>query len=146
MENEEVGKYVHMLSRQLKMKLDGAIAKYGITGTQAGIIRFIYDKSKSKDIFAKDIEEEFEIKGASVTGILQLMERKELIVRVPVDKDARFKKLVLTKKALKLREDIEVDFNEVEKNMKNGINNDEIKLFLSLIKKMLNNLYVRKEG
>lgn len=146
MENEEVGKYVHMLSRQLKMKLDGAIAKYGITGTQAGIIRFIYDKSKSKDIFAKDIEEEFEIKGASVTGILQLMERKELIVRVPVDKDARFKKLVLTKKALKLREDIEVDFNEVEKNMKNGINNDEIKVFLSLIKKMLNNLYVRKEG
>ena len=135
MENEEVGKYVHMLSRQLKMKLDGAIAKYGITGTQAGIIRFIYDKSKSKDIFAKDIEEEFEIKGASVTGILQLMERKELIVRVPVDKDARFKKLVLTKKALKLREDIEVDFNEVEKNMKNGINNDEIKVFLSLIKK-----------
>ena len=146
MENEEVGKYVHMLSRQLKMKLDGAIAKYGITGTQAGIIRFIYDKSKSKDIFAKDIEEEFEIKGASVTGILQLMERKELIVRVPVDKDARFKKLVLTKKALKLREGIEVDFNEVEKNMKNGINNDEIKVFLSLIKKMLNNLYVRKEG
>ena len=146
MENEEVGKYVHMLSRQLKMKLDGAIAKYGITGTQAGIIRFIYDKSKSKDIFAKDIEEEFEIKGASVTGILQLMERKELIVRVPVDKDARFKKLVLTKKALKLREDIEVDFNEVEKNMKNGINNDEVKFFLSLIKKMLNNLYVRKEG
>ena len=146
MENEEVGKYVHMLSRQLKMKLDGAIAKYGITGTQAGIIRFIYDKSKSKDIFAKDIEEEFEIKGASDTGILQLMERKELIVRVPVDKDARFKKLVLTKKALKLREDIEVDFNEVEKNMKNGINNDEVKFFLSLIKKMLNNLYVRKEG
>ena len=129
MENEEVGKYVHMLSRQLKMKLDGAIAKYGITGTQAGIIRFIYDKSKSKDIFAKDIEEEFEIKGASVTGILQLMERKELIVRVPVDKDARFKKLVLTKKALKLREDTEVDFNEDEKNMKNGINNDEVKFF-----------------
>ena len=77
MENEEIGKYVHILSRQLKMKLDNVIAKYGITGTQAGIIRFIYDKSKNRDIFAKDIEDEFEIKGASVAGILQLMEKKE---------------------------------------------------------------------
>ena len=144
MENEEIGKYVHMLSRQLKMKLDSVIAKYGITGTQAGIIMFIYHKSKNRDIFAKDIEEEFEIKGASVTGILQLMEKKELVTRLPVDNDARFKKLVLTEKAISLKNAMEHDFNEVEKNMKNGISKDEINIFLSLIKKMLNNLYVRK--
>ncbi len=144
MENEEIGKYVHMLSRQLKMKLDSVIAKYGITGTQAGIIMFIYHKSKNRDIFAKDIEEEFEIKGASVAGILQLMEKKELVTRLPVDNDARFKKLVLTEKAISLKNAMEHDFNEVEENMKNGISKDEINIFLLLIKKMLNNLYVRK--
>ena len=126
MEDEEIGKYVHMLSRQLKMKLDSVIAKY--------------DKSKNKDIFAKDIEEEFEIKGASVAGILQLMEKKELITRLPVDKDARFKKLVLTEKALTLRKEMEFDFNEVEKNMKKGITKEDINIFLKLIKKMLNNI------
>ena len=140
MEDEEIGKYVHMLSRQLKMKLDSVIAKYGITGTQAGIIMFIYHKSKNRDIFAKDIEEEFEIKGASVAGILQLMEKKELITRLPVDKDARFKKLVLTEKALTLRKEMEFDFNEVEKNMKKGITKEDINIFLKLIKKMLNNI------
>ena len=144
MKDEEIGKYVHMLSRQLKMKLDSVIAKYGITGTQAGIIMFIYHKSKNRDIFAKDIEEEFEIKGASVAGILQLMEKKELVTRLPVDNDARFKKLVLTEKAISLKNAMEHDFNEVEKNMKNGISKDEINIFLFLIKKMLNNLYVRK--
>src|SRR5699024_6655205 len=99
MEDEEIGKYVHMLSRQLKVKADVEVSKYGITGTQAGILNFINEKSKYKDIYAKDIEKAFEIKGVSVAGILQLKEENDLIKRIYNNEDGRYKKLELTKKA-----------------------------------------------
>ena len=140
MNNEEIGKYIHMLSRQLKTKVDIEVAKYGITGTQAGILNFINEKSKHKDIYAKDIEKSFDIKGASVAGILQLMEKKNLIQRIPVSKDARYKKLILTKKAEEITKNINKELEKVENLMTYDMTKDEVNLFLELTKKLMKNL------
>ena len=50
-------------------------------------------------IIRKDIEEEFQIRKSTVTGILQLMEKNGFIYRESVEKDARLKRIVPTKKA-----------------------------------------------
>lgn len=48
---------------------------------------------ESKDIFPKDIEEEFFITRATTSKMLALMEKKELIARESVPEDGRLKKL-----------------------------------------------------
>ena len=134
------GKSVHMLSRQLKRKTDEYVAKYGITGVQCGMISYIYQNSQKKDIFAKDIEKKFDIRRASITGILHNMEKKGLIKREIVDNDARLRRIVLTKKALELRKEIEKAVKKVEKQALKGISKEELETFVTLAKKMSANL------
>ena len=134
------GKSVHMLSRQLKRKTDEYVVKYGITGVQCGMIFYIYQNSQKKDIFAKDIEKKFDIRRASITGILHNMEKKGLIKREIVDNDARLKRIVLTKKALELRKEIEKAVKKVEKQALEGITKEELETFVNLAKKMSANL------
>ena len=134
------GKSVHMLSRQLKRKTDEYVAKYGITGVQCGMISYIYQNSQKKDIFAKDIEKKFDIRRASIAGILHNMEKKGLIKREIVDNDARLRRIVLTKKALELIKEIENAIKKVEKQALKGITKEEVETFVNIAKKMSANL------
>ena len=77
----EVGRKVEMLSRQIRRKVDESISSQDLTAKQAMILLVIYDLSKVKDVYAKDIEDAFDMRRATVTGILQLMEKNGIIVR-----------------------------------------------------------------
>ena len=103
MEKHEIGKYIQIVSRQLKRNMDETLSKYNVTGVQSMIIGYIYKKSKKGEVFAKDIEEEFDMRKATVTGIIQLMETNGLIERKAKEDDCRLKSIVLTSKALEIK-------------------------------------------
>ena len=136
----EVSKQIQMLSRKIKRNLDTTFFSYGLTGVQAGILKFVYDKSKKGKVYAKDIENEFDKRRATITGIIQLLEQNELIERKSEGKDARMKEIVLTDKALNIVKSINLTINNVEKNLKKDITKEEISNFLETLKKMNNNL------
>lgn len=140
MYEDRLGKSVHMLSRQLKREIDLQVAKYGITGVQAGMIQFIFEKSRKKDIFAKDIEKKFDIRRASIAGILQNMEKNGLIKRETIDNDARLRRIVLTNKALDIRKEVEKSIKKVEKQAVQGLTKEETENYIELTKKMSENL------
>ena len=136
----EVSKQIQMLSRKIKRNLDITFFSYGLTGVQAGILKFVYDKSKKGKVYAKDIENEFDKRRATIAGIIQLLEQNELIERKSEGKDARMKEIVLTDKALNIVKSINLTINNVEKNLKKYITKEEISNFLETLKKMNNNL------
>ena len=136
----EVSKQIQMLSRKIKRNLDTTFFSYGLTGVQAGILKFVYDKSKKGKVYAKDIENEFDKRRATIAGIIQLLEQNELIERKSEGKDARMKEIVLTDKALNIVKSINLTINNVEKNLKKYITKEEISNFLETLKKMNNNL------
>ena len=138
--NYELGRNVHMLSRLLKRNTDIEVTKYGITGVQSAMIGFIYEKSRKKDVFAKDIEKEFELRRASTAGLLQNMEKNGLIKREMVGNDARLRKIVLTEKALELRRKLDKSIKNMEKKMQEGLTKEEVEKYLELTKKMAKNL------
>lgn len=138
--NYELGRNVHMLSRLLKRNTDIEVTKYGITGVQSAMIGFIYEKSRKKDVFAKDIEKEFELRRASTAGLLQNMEKNGLIKREMVGNDARLRKIVLTEKALELRRKLDKSIKNMEKKMQAGLTKEEVEKYLELTKKMAKNL------
>ena len=138
--NYELGRNVHMLSRLLKRNTDIEVTKYGITGVQSAMIGFIYEKSKRKDVFAKDIEKAFDLRRASSAGLIQNMERNGLIKREMVGNDARLKKIVLTEKALELRKKLDKSIKNMEKKMQDGLTKEEVEKYIELTKKMAKNL------
>ena len=79
--NYELGRNVHMLSRLLKRNTDIEVTKYGITGVQSAMIGFIYEETRKKDVFAKEIEKAFDLRRASSAGLIQNMEKNGLIKR-----------------------------------------------------------------
>lgn len=140
MQNDNISRSVNILSRQLKRGLDIQVAKYGITGVQCGMIQYIYKKSKEKNVFARDIEKKFDIRRASMAGILQNMEKNDLIKREDIDSDGRLKRIVLTNKALKLRKIIEQEIENLENKAMKNIKKEDLKKFLEIAEKMSLNL------
>lgn len=86
----------------------------GLTRMQISIIDYVSRLENDKYIFQKDIESEFNIRRASATSALKLMEKNELLVRVPMENDARLKRILLTPKSRQLSKNIRKYFSETE--------------------------------
>ncbi|MFQ9564328.1 MAG: MarR family winged helix-turn-helix transcriptional regulator, partial [Faecalibacillus intestinalis] len=91
-------------------------------------------------VFQRDLEEEFSIRRSTATGILQLMEKNDLIIRQPVSYDARLKKLVLTKKASEIQNEIHKEIEKHDKKVREGITEEELEVFFNVMKKIKKNL------
>ena len=92
------------------------------------------------NLLKRDLEEEISIRRSTATGILQLMEKNELIIRQPVSYDARLKKLVLTKKASEIQHEINREIEKHDKKLREGITEEELELFFKVMKKIKKNL------
>ena len=141
----EVGRKIEMLSRQIRRKVDESISSQDLTAKQAMILLVIYDLSKVKDVYAKDIEDAFDMRRATVTGILQLMEKNGIIVREENNVDGRLKSIRLTQKAINLRLKMKKNIQKVESNLLSDLSKEEIETFLKIMEKMSHNLCTKKE-
>ena len=140
MEKHEIGKYIQIVSRQLKRNMDETLSQYNVTGVQSMVIGYIYKKSQKGEVFAKDIEEEFDMRKATVTGIIQLMETNGLIERKAKEGDCRLKSIVLTPKSLEIKKVVKKQIDIEEKNIVNEMTKEEQKQFLELLKRASSNL------
>ena len=136
----DIGKQIQMLSRKITRKLNETFLSYKITGVQAFILKYIYENSKNKKIYAKDLRQEFDLRKPTITGILQIMQQNDLIERKTQGKDARLKEITITKKASDIVNKIDLSIREVENKLLENISKEEISYFLSVLKKMSTNL------
>ena len=125
--NMHMGKLIHMLSHEMKRNqpIDKVI-KADLTIMQKHILKFILLETMHKDLYQKDIEEEFQIRKSTVTGYVQLMEKNGYLTRESVKGDARKKRLVPTEKAEGLRQAILEDIKLSEKKNGKGIPEEDV--------------------
>ncbi len=140
MEKPDIGLKIHILSRQIKRKMDKLLYKYNITGVQSAILGYIYRKSKNGLVYSRDIEKEFDMRRATSAGILRLLEKQEMIVRTTENKDARLKSIILTEKALTFQKEVEKAIKENEMKLKEGLSKEDLENFSRIITQMSNNI------
>ncbi len=105
------------------------------------ILGFLQNRQDAgKDTFQKDIETEFSINRSTTSEMLKLMCKNGMISRVPVDYDARLKKIVLTEKSLKFNQELSRKMNELDKILIKGLSESEVETFLKLCDKLIDNL------
>ena len=132
-----IGRKVNILSHKITRRIDRVASNYGVTAGQAKIIGFIYFKSDGVDVFQKDIEEEFDIRRSSVTSVLNLMEKNNLIKRVTVEEDGRLKKIVLTDKAIEIHKSINSEIEKVENIFAEVLSPEELNDFSEIIERLI---------
>jgi DNA-binding MarR family transcriptional regulator len=135
----DISKIHHIISRKMDASVISAIDD-NLTVSQAYVIDFISIEGKDKEIFQKDLEREFDLKRSSISLMLNNMEKSDLIERVPVTEDARLKKIILTKKSIKLYEKISTAIDSIENKLSEDITPEEIKVFQGVLDKIRNSL------
>ncbi len=139
----EISKTSNMLKRSCK-KSDVVRRVDDVTGKNGWIIGFLAE-NQDREIFQKDIEQYFSIRRSTVSGIIQLMEKKGFIIRESVDYDARLKKLVLTDRAKELHANMMKDLEDNEIKLKQNISEEELATFFSVLEKIRSNIETESE-
>jgi len=115
-----------------------------VTGNNGWIIGYLADNS-GRDVFQKDIENHFTITRSTASKVLSLMESKGLITRQSVARDARLKKIVLTKRAWDISNTMREDSEKMESTLVQGFSDEEIEELVSYIRRMKENISASQE-
>lgn len=139
--NMHMGKLIHMLSHEMKRHhpIDKVVIE-DLTIMQKHILKYILLETMHRDLYQKDIEEEFQIRKSTVTGYVQLMEKNGFLTRESDKDDARKKRLVPTAKAEELRGLILEDIKRNEKMMVEGIKKEDVTICKQVLYHVLQNL------
>ena len=140
--NMHTGRLVRMLNHQLKrnQKPEEAVEDDELTPMQRHILNYILLETLHRDIYQKNIEEEFQIRKSTVSGILKLIEKNGFIYRESVKEDARLKRILPTKKAEAMRPSILEHIHETEIRMTEGVSEQDLFLCKKVLYQMCQNL------
>ena len=140
--NMHTGRLVRMLNHQLKrnQKPEEAVEEDELTPMQRHILNYILLETLHRDIYQKNLEEEFQVRKSTVSGILKLIEKNGFIYRESVKEDARLKRILPTKKAEALRPSILEHIHETEIRMTEGVSEQDLFLCKKVLYQMCQNL------
>ena len=140
--NMHTGRLERMLNHQLKrnQKPEEAVEDDELTPMQRHILNYILLETLHRDIYQKNLEEEFQVRKSTVSGILKLIEKNGFIYRESVKEDARLKRILPTKKAEALRPSILEHIHETEIRMTEGVSEQDLFLCKKVLYQMCQNL------
>ncbi|MGO2082831.1 MarR family winged helix-turn-helix transcriptional regulator [Vagococcus sp.] len=102
---------------------------------------FIHYIGKQKEaVYQKDLEFYFNIRRSTASGILQQMEKLQLITRKSNDIDGRLKDIKLTSSGQAYFLKTLQAFKEMNQQLANDISAEEIVTFLAVVDKIKNNI------
>ncbi len=142
MDQRHVGPAVKSLSHRIGQVLNNIPAvreNKDLTGIQVWILNFLFRRGETAT-FQRDVEAEFNVRRSTATEILKQMERGGLIRRVPVDYDARLKKIELTEFASDVKKQLEEQVRRTENVLTDGFSKEELDAFFEYIERFKQNL------
>lgn len=140
--DKAVGFHVRELSNAIKnhRQRDEEGTEIGqITIMQRWIIGYL-THNQDHDVFQRELEQKLNISKSTLTEVLNTMEKNDLVQRVSAKQDARCKKIVLTEKSICVNSIICEKIQAAEDKLRKDISEEEIEMFLKIIKKMIANI------
>jgi len=134
------GKAVQMVANRFRRLGDENLSNHDISISQLRILGYLARFGEERDVYQKDLEEEFGVRRSSVTGILQNMEKRGLLARTASDHDARVKKVLLTEKGKALDAELRSYIRSLEDALMDGVSREEREVLQRALVKMLYNL------
>lgn len=132
--NNAVRRYLDRNSEALK-KLDN------LTCSNKWIMGYLFEaEEEGRNVFQRDFESNFGITRSTVSKVLSLLEKKELIRRESVSHDARLKKIVPTEKAREICRSMRREDEVLEEKLTCGFTKTELEQLRGYLERIQNNL------
>lgn len=112
------------------------LAPYDLTGSQFKILMVLY-QSSAGSVRQTDIEAKFSMTNPTVTGLVQKLEAKDLVKRMPHPEDRRSKVLVLTDRAIAMKDALLALSDSLEAQMTANLSAEESDQLEVLLARML---------
>lgn len=109
------------------------------TPTQMQILGYILDNI-DRDVYQKNLEESLNLRRATISDILQRMEKNGVIKREIDSNDTRTKKILLTSKSREFFEAGRNRMKDLENIAVKNITYEELETFSNVINKMIENM------
>lgn len=139
--------YIQSIALSLRYMNDQKLEEFGITNQQArllgGISSSLYD---GVNISRKFLEDMMQLKGPSVTSLLNGLEKKGFIIRYSREDDGRAMNIKVTEKGDKVLEALRDVFKSTEQQLHSGMTPAEQEQFLMLLQKAHDNLSRNKHS
>ena len=137
----KIREHLRQIGQRSKLLLDERLVPYDITPQQARLIGFVCSEQQQGNItYQKDIEEAFELKGSSVTSLLQGLQRKGFIMRRSDASDERRKVVTVLPKGQELVSKFETVFHEIDEQMVQGLTPEQQQRLVQTLEQMASNL------
>ncbi|KWX81322.1 MarR family transcriptional regulator [Paenibacillus riograndensis] len=139
MPNTPFSDLIREIGLKKKKDADDRLAELGLNAQQGQMIGYIAEH-EDKGLIQKDLAEHFNRKEASITSMLQGLEKKGYIKRVIPKENERQKKIYLLDKAAVLVGEFNEIFAEVEKSITDSLTAEEAETLMKLLHKVNSNL------
>lgn len=137
-------KDLHRLDLRLSRWLSrpgGPAAETELSGANRRILLYLCAAAEeNRPVYQKDLETVFGITRSTASRVLELMERKGWLLRLPVEEDARLKRLALTPRAEDIAGDMRRNFNETAAMLTRGFSPEELQQLHVFLDRMHQNL------
>lgn len=143
MDKNPIPDKIRILNNLMKRNADSIMNPTGerVTMMHTWILFFTHRRSMLHiDTFQKDIEAEFSINRSTTSEMLKLMTKKGMIKRVPVDYDARLKKIVLTEQSLEFVKQSKNKMDQLDQLLVKGVSQEEQDMFIKTADKLIANI------
>ena len=134
------GKWINRISHQLKRQMLWPDEPGDLTILQKSILHFILFETMQRDLYQKDLEKEFKVRRSTASENLRLLEKKGYLYRECAKEDARLKKIIPTEKAVCLRGQLLKSIERTEERIRQGIPEEDLKVFFRVLKQISANL------
>lgn len=110
---------------------------------QIAILAFLIE-NKDEVIYQKDLENEFQISKAAISGVLNTMENNNMIKKVQEENDARKKRILLTDESYESYKHMESEKQDALDSILKDISKEDLNKFIEVAEKLKENM--KKEG
>lgn len=135
MEKRSIGFEIKTLNNMIAKKIIREAKEISgclVSHVQIKIIHYLME-NQNKVIFQKDIEKNLLVSRATVSGILNTMEKNEFIKRLDSKEDARMKQIKLTERALSLANLFQKNAIQFDKLLGDQISSEDLNTFFKVI-------------
>lgn len=129
---------IKMLNTAIERIMNQEMAELGLTYTQTTVIGYLIE-NQDKDVCQKDIEYNLGLTHPTVSSILSRMEANGLISTKPMISDHRYKKIILSEKAMHLSDEINEKYNNMKEKLFDGISSKDREMMNEMMLKILKN-------
>jgi MarR family transcriptional regulator, organic hydroperoxide resistance regulator len=131
--SNHIGYYVQEIARKSSIALNEELEVLGITYAQFRVINCLWKKGP---LSQKEILKTISVSPPTLTGTVDILEKKKLVYRKPEEEDARTKKIHLTEEGNELQEKAWNIIDNFEERTTGFMSKKEKKLVLDAMKQM----------